>query len=66
MVEAVIRALIYILCLVLCVFLVTWVLASVGLVLPAMVIKVLWIIVALLAILVLFRLLRPHAGNWLP
>lgn len=66
MVEAVIRALIYILCLVACVFLILWVFSSIGIGLPAMVVKIIWIIVALLALLVLFRLLRPHAGNWLP
>ncbi len=66
MVEAVIRALIYILCLVACVFLVLWVFASVGIALPAMVIKIVWIIVALLCLLVLFRLLQPYAGNYLP
>lgn len=66
MIEAVIRALIYVLCLVACVFLVVWVLAEIGLGIPPMVVKILWIIVALVAILILFRLLRPHAGNWLP
>ena len=66
MVEAVIRALIYILCLVACVFLILWVFASIGIGLPVMVIKIVWIIVALLCLLVLFRLLRPHAGNYLP
>lgn len=66
MVEAVIRFLIGLCLLVLCVFLVIWVFAQLGIVLPAMAVKILWVVVALLAILYLVRLLRPHAGNWLP
>jgi uncharacterized membrane protein len=66
MVEAVIRALIYVLCLVACVVLILWVLSSVGIVLPAMIIKIIYIILALFCLLILFRLLRPHMGNYVP
>lgn len=66
MIEAVIRALIGLCILIACVFLVLWVLAQLGIALPAMVVKVIWIVVALIAILYIVRLLRPHAGGWLP
>ncbi len=66
MLEAVIRALISICVVVLCIFLIIWVLSALGLALPAMVVKIIWIIAALICILILFRLLRPFAGGWLP
>ncbi len=66
MIESLIKALIYILVLAACVFLVLWVMSIVGLALPAVIIKIIWAIFALICVLVLFRLLRPHAGNWLP
>ena len=66
MIEAVIRFLIGLCLLVAAVFLVLWVIAAIGLAIPAMVVKILWIVVALIALLWLFRLLRPYAGNWLP
>lgn len=66
--EAIVRALIYICLVVLAMFLVLWVLAEIGLALPAMVIKILWVIVVLLCILVLFRLFWPMASGfaWFP
>lgn len=66
MVEAVIRLLIGLCLLVLCVFLITWVLGALGIVIPAMVLKILWIIVALIAILLIVQALRPYAGGYLP
>ncbi len=66
MIEAVIRALIGLCLLVGAVYLILWVVAALGIALPAMVVKIVWIIVALIAILMLVRLLRPHAGGWLP
>lgn len=57
--EAVIRALIWICCVVLAVYLVVWVLGALGLAIPAMVMKVVWVIVVLLCILVLLRVLVP-------
>jgi len=51
MLASVIVLLIYICILALVVYLVLWVLESIGVPLPAMVIKIIWIIVALLAIL---------------
>lgn len=66
MFEAVVRMLIALCLLVLAVWLILWVLAGLGIALPAMVVKVLWIIVALIAILVVVRAVRPYAGGWLP
>lgn len=66
MFETVIRFLITICLIALVVYLVLWVLASVGIMIPAMVVKIVWIIAALVAILFLVRLLRPYWGNYLP
>lgn len=66
MVEAVIRLLIGLCLLVLCVFLIVWVLGAIGIVIPATVMKILWVIVALIAILLIVQALRPFAGGMLP
>lgn len=66
MIEAVIKFLISVCLLVLVVFLVIWVFEAIGLMIPAMVIKIIWVVVALIAILLLVRFLRPYAGGWLP
>lgn len=62
MLETVIRALISLCLIVLCVYLVLWVLAQLGITLPAIVIQILWIIVVLVAILYLFRIVS--ASGW--
>lgn len=59
MIEAVITFLIYVCILALVVYLVIFVLQQIGVPLPAMVIKILWIIVALIALLFLIRLILP-------
>jgi hypothetical protein len=66
MLEAVIRFLITMCLIALCVFLVIWVLGAIGIVLPAMVIKIIWIIAALVAVLFLVRLLKPYWGSYFP
>jgi hypothetical protein len=66
MLEAVIRFLITMCLIALCVFLVIWVLGAIGVVLPAMVIKIIWIIAALVAVLFLVRLLKPYWGSYFP
>lgn len=66
MIEAVIRFLIGLCLLVAAVYLILWVIGALGLMIPAVVIRIIWIIVALIALLWLFRLLRPYAGQWLP
>jgi len=66
MVEAVIKFLVTICLIALCVFLVLWVLSALGVALPPMVVKVIWIIVALIAVLFLVRMLRPYFGRYIP
>lgn len=66
MIEAVIKFLIALCILVLAVFLILWVFQAIGLLIPAMVIKIIWVIVALIAILLLVRFLRPFVGTWIP
>ncbi len=66
MVEAVVKALIALCLIVLCVFLALWVFAQLGIVLPAMVINILWVIVVLVCILVVYRLLKPVIGGFFP
>lgn len=66
MLEAVITALIYICLLALVIYLVLWVLESViGISLPAKVVQILWIVFALVAILILVRLLLPGGSRLL-
>jgi hypothetical protein len=63
MVEAIIRALLYICAIVLCYFLILWVLAAIGLEIPAMVVKIIMVMLILVCILVLYRLFSPWFGN---
>ena len=56
MLEALITMLIYVCILALVVYLVIWVLGQIGVSLPPQVIKILWIIVALIVLLYLVRL----------
>lgn len=67
-VEAVIRALLYLCAIALVFFLCLWVLASLGVALPVMVITILKIMFVLVAILVLVRLFWPIVSNasWFP
>jgi len=60
MLESVITFLIYICVLAIVIYLIIWVLRDVlGLPLPDVVIKILWVIVALIAVLFLVRLVLP-------
>jgi hypothetical protein len=63
MIEAVITLLIYICVLALVVYLVIWVLEIVGIALPPKVIQIIWVIVALIALLMIVRVLLPHIGK---
>ena len=67
-VEAVIRALLYLCCIALAFFLCVWVLGVLGVALPYMVINILKVMFVLIAILVLFRLFWPILGSyrWFP
>lgn len=64
--ETIIRGLITICLVVLCYFLIIWVLGAIGLHLPPMVLNILTVILVLVAILLLFRMLRPYWGQWFP
>lgn len=64
MVEAIIRALLYICAIVLCYFLIIWVLATIGIAIPAMVAKIILVMLVLVCILVLYRLFAPWFGKW--
>jgi hypothetical protein len=56
MVERVIYALLYLCGLMLCYFLIVWVLGGIGIHIPAMVLNILMVVMVLVAILVLWRL----------
>lgn len=64
--ETIIRGLISLCLLVLAVFIAIWVIGALGIALPPMVIQIVWIIVALIAILIFYRALKAGGGNWLP
>lgn len=66
MVEAVIRSLIAICFAVLCVVLILWVLGTIGLMIPQNVVHIIFVILALICILIIYRMLKPVAGGWLP
>lgn len=66
MVETVIKLLISLCLVVLCVFLVVWVLGELGIILPAIVMKIGWVILVLIVILVIYRTLKPVSGGWIP
>lgn len=63
MVESIIRALIYICAIVLCYFLIIWVLAEIGIAVPTMVAHIILVILVLVCILVLWRLFKPYVGT---
>lgn len=63
MAIAVITGLIYVCVLALVVYLVLWVLGTVlGISLPDQVVKIIWVIVALCALLYIVQAVLPHAG----
>ena len=66
--EAIVRALIYLCCIALAFFLCLWVLATLGVALPGMVITILKVIFVLIAILILVRIFMPLVSgyNWFP
>ena len=68
--ERVIRALIYIAFIALAFYVIIWFLGAIGVTLPAMVVKILGVILVLIAILVLVRLFAgagwPGGFRWWP
>ena len=63
MVESVILLLIYICLVVGVAFLVLWVLGQIGVPLPPQVVKIFWVVVALIVILLLYRMISPVIGG---
>ena len=59
MLEAVVYALIYLALVVLCVYIILWVIGELGIALPAQVVKIIWLIVALIAILFVVQTILP-------
>lgn len=66
MIERVIRALIYLCVIAICYYLILWVLAALGIHIPAQILTIMMVIFALIAILVLIRLFYPFfsSQNW--
>ena len=62
MIEALVAGLIYLCLLVLAVVVVKWVVSALGVGIPDEVMKIIWIIVALVAILIIVRTVLPHLG----
>lgn len=62
LVETVLKALIYIAVVVLCVVLVVWFCGVLGLPIPAQAVKIIYVIAALIAILILWRIVRPQVN----
>lgn len=63
MIESVIMMLIYICILALVIYLVIWVLGSIGVPIPDMVMKIIWIIFALICLLMVLRIVLPGLGG---
>jgi hypothetical protein len=59
MIEAVIYALIYLALVVLAIYVVLWVLGELGLVIPPQVLKIVWVIVVLVALLIIAQTILP-------
>lgn len=66
MLEALVFALIYLALLVLGMYLVLWVLEQLGIALPPQVVKILWIIVALIAVLIIVQTVVPSLPRLSP
>ena len=62
MIAALITALIYVCLVVMAVYLVFWVMEQIGIALPAQVVKIIWVIVALVVLLILVTRVLPIAG----
>lgn len=59
MIEAVLMALIYLALAVLVVYVALWVIGQLGIALPAQVVKIIWLIVALVALLIIVQTVLP-------
>jgi len=67
MITAIITALIYIVLLAIVVYLILWVLQTIGIALPAKIVQLIWVVFALIVLLILVNLLLggglPHLGR---
>ena len=63
MLESVIVLLIYLCVLAIVFYIILWVLGEIGIVIPPQILKLLWVILVLVAILMIARALLPHAGS---
>lgn len=63
MIESIITLLIYLCVLALVVYVVFWVLDTVGIALPEQIKRIIWVIVALIALLLILRVLLPRLGH---
>jgi hypothetical protein len=59
MIEAVIYGLIYLALLVLAVYIVLWVIGELGITLPPQVVKIIWVVVVLVALLIIVQTVVP-------
>jgi hypothetical protein len=57
MITTIITLLIYLCVLALCVYVVLWVLQTIGIALPPQIVKIIWVIVALIALLIIVQAL---------
>jgi len=62
MIESIVMAMISLCLLVLAIYIVLWVLSQLGIVIPENVMKIVWVIVVLVAILILVRTVLPGMG----
>lgn len=62
MIEAVIMGLIYLCLVVIAIYLIIWVLQQLGIAIPENIMKIIWVIVVLVAILILVRTILPGMG----
>lgn len=62
MLEAVITSLIYLCIIAIAIYLVIWVLGQLGIAIPEPIMKIIWVIVILLAILFIARTILPKMG----
>ena len=62
MIESIVMGLIYVVLVAIAVYLILWVMEQIGVSLPPQVLKLLWVIVALVVVLVLVRTVLPAAG----
>ncbi len=63
MFERICYALLYLCGIFLCYYLIMWVLAELGIHIPEMVLRVLWVMLVIVAVLVLYRLFAGSFGN---